>query len=169
MAVRTGRKEGDRRGEEDSFCKKTWEASGCCTCEGLFKKATCHFPTFVIVSHCTCPQHVGSGRGWNVLRIPLTPSFPPLSSRKMPCVVLFNFSGGHRPIKNLIQVTDPCSREYAATPSGRRVHSHHLRGSPRGHHTPPTPSPGVRTSCSHSGCFQYTCVFFLLVFHRSKP
>lgn len=141
MAVRTGRKEGDRRGE-DSFCKKTREASGCCTCEGLFKKATCHFPTFVIVSHCTRPQHVGSGRGWNVLRIPPTPSFPPLSSRKMPCVVLFNFSGGHRPIKNLIKVTDPCSREYAATPSGAGFILTISGGAPVGTPPHPPPAPG---------------------------
>ena len=72
---------------------------------------TCHFPAFVLVS--TAHMFAAHGK-WEGLECPTNSpdtQFPPLSFRKMLCVVLFNFSGGHRPIKNLIKVTDSCFRK----------------------------------------------------------
>ena len=51
--MRTGRKEGDRRGEEDSFCKKTREAS------------------LPHICHCF-PLHMSAARGkWEGLECPM--------------------------------------------------------------------------------------------------
>ena len=67
----------------------------------------------------------------------------------MPCVVLFNFSGGHRPIKNLKKVTDPCSREYAAAPSRAGLILSISGGAPVGTPSPATPPRGEEVLLSH--------------------